>query len=267
MISDKRVVKIVPCFPYTSKRGKAATNSPTSYHEWEANIKDLIDAEINVNPGCKMDVILYLRIEPGRDIETNRARAFLSNYDEIKIANGILYVVETSNDQTYGFGILKDLLTSKYVINYTHFIYQEDDIYILKDGTDNYVLDALELNKPIVPFITYGRVGTFIRQWSESDTLHINGCFALYEINDTMKNTVSEWLANNRLQTNELQASKFLLRSLNITEENQFGILTKYKNWPINVELSSGFKNSYLLSSRNLDGKTFLFGIGQNYKK
>lgn len=244
---DLKVAKLIPVFPYTAHRRHGAfTNGSDNYDKWSKVFTELVHSEIRNRSGCKIDVFLYYRTiakdDTGRDL--------IYHFNNIETHDGKIHVIEMENDHVRGFSIIKNFLESDISKEYSHILYQEDDVAIL-DNTDGYVAESvvkLECNKCKV--VAYSVA-------VESPFPHMGGLFALFPIEPLRRNLETFPMMP---QGDELEINKWILNSLGAKFED-IGYLDNYKNTPINDMSARCFHQKYVLPYWRNEGK-HLFKVG-----
>lgn len=242
-----RVAKLIPVFPYTSqRRAEDFTNGPKSYDIWLKTFNELIDAEIHIDAGCPMDIFLYYRSIPG----DRTGEAEIYKFDGQATPNGVITVTEMDNDNIKGFSIIREFILSGIPNMYDYILYQEDDV-VLVPGCDGYVFDSVSrIENKEYKVIGYSVAVT-------QPFVHMGGLFALIPLKPLIANIEAFPL---NAQGDELDINKWVNDSLGI-QFIDVGYLPQYKNFPVNYETVTCFKQNYVTPFWRTEGR-FLFRVG-----
>ena len=242
------IAKLIPAYPYYSKRLGESTNNPKSYEDWEETFGQLIESELCINSGAVIDIFIYYK-QDGND---TTGKDFIYSFEGSTTVNGgVVYVIQSNNDRNInGFDIIYDFLKLK-LDCYDYIIYQEDDVILLKYLSTNYAKKSLKLleSKKVISYSVS----------VDDPIIHMGGLFSMFPINDLYKNLDTFPLEP---QKDELLINKWLLNCLGVTKLNDIGILKDYNNVPINYELIPVFNSDYV-KHKWITNKNFLFQVGK----
>jgi ribosomal protein S18 acetylase RimI-like enzyme len=245
--SKNKIAKIIPCYPYFHNRGNNQMNSPNNFETWKILINNLIEGERKSDPGVDLDVILYLRTELDHSESTTAGREILNKYAGEKLPRGTIFVKEMPNDHTMGFSTIKHFIEHDSQ-DYTHMIFQEDDIYLL-EGVDGYANEGIEQNENII------QLAVWCIRYNEE--YHIAGFFSLSRIEPLKKSLESFPLMK---QKTELQINKWALKAAGCWGVPPKG-LKSFKNYPKNINNAVSYTQNYIKPWWN-NNERFLFNIG-----
>lgn len=239
-----KCLKIISCF--FGKRRKL-NNNPTTPEECLKFLKESIDLDINLDSGESMDILLV-----NNKNNFLEGDSYVNSLKGTKTKNGIIKVVVRENvggsfgSFSDGFDMCKH--------DYDYFLFNEDDIRILKENYFSQSIEKLNTDKQI-GFVAFAPI-------HRGNPVHSGGGFGI-----TASKIITSILGDGKiayeksvdysaLQTNEIEFTNMYDRAgLTIVNLDQYCTLAS--NYTLHASQNRPPYNTEILS-----GKPFLYKVG-----
>lgn len=244
-----KCLKIICC--YFGKRG-GHHNTPTNIFEF---VKLMVDNELNIDNGYDTDVLFIIN-----ECGETESKNYLLNLNGTETKNGKL-IVETRHNQKGSFGAYYDMFL-KYMNNYNHFFFCEDDVLIYKE---NYIKEFIEYcdSDESIGFVSLAPIyvgKTYPKHSGGGCGLTSKEKFIIANpindilnyVNDKKKNTIN--VSYQKLTELEINfTNKFVLKNMDLFNHPKFSPLCS--NYSTHFGHKVNFKQEYL----NLE---FIYKVG-----